>query len=259
LKAGNIMSKITNTVAAVAAAAVLATLAISPAQAAPKTITVATEGTYAPFSFHAKAGGPLVGYDVEVIKAVAKDAGYTLVFKETTWDTIFAGLEAKRWDAIANQVTINDTRKAKYDFTVPYTVDNEVVVARKADNRVATTADVKGLTAAQSATSNHRVAAEGLGAKIEVVPGFVESLALLTAQRVDVTLNSRLAVLEYLSNNKNSGLKIAATLPGNDLQGVVFLKGSKFTAPLNKSLKKLLANGTIAKLSKKYFGEDVSK
>jgi cystine transport system substrate-binding protein len=72
-------------------------------------------------------------------------------------------------------------------------------------------------------------------------------------------LNSRLAVLEYLSNNKNSGLKIAATLPGNDLQGVVFLKGSKFTAPLNKSLKKLLANGTIAKISKKYFGEDVSK
>jgi cystine transport system substrate-binding protein len=253
------MSKITNTVAAVAAAAVLATLAISPAQAAPKTITVATEGTYAPFSFHAKPGSPLVGYDVEVIKAVAKDAGYTVVFKETTWDTIFAGLEAKRWDAIANQVTINDTRKAKYDFTVPYTVDNEVVVTRKADTRVATTADVKGLTAAQSATSNHRVAAEGLGAKIEVVPGFVESLALLTAQRVDVTLNSRLAVLEYLSNNKSSGLKIAATLPGDDLQGVVFLKGSKFTAPLNKSLKKLLANGTIAKISKKYFGEDVSK
>jgi cystine transport system substrate-binding protein len=253
------MTRITTTVAAIAVAAALASLSISPAQAAPKTITIATEGTYAPFSFHAKPGGPLVGYDVEVIKAVAKDAGYSVVFKETTWDTIFAGLEAKRWDAIANQVTINDTRKAKYDFTVPYTVDNEVVVTRKSDSRVSSPADVKGLTAAQSATSNHRVAAEGLGAKIEVVPGFVESLALLTAQRVDVTLNSRLAVLEYLANNKSSGLKIAATLPGDDLEGVVFLKGSKFTAPLNKSLKKLIANGAIAKISKKYFGEDVSK
>ena len=253
------MTKFTTTVAAVTVAAALAALTISPAQAAPKTITIATEGTYAPFSFHATPGGPLTGYDVDVIKAVAKDAGYSVVFKETAWDSIFAGLEAKRWDAIANQVTINETRKAKYDFTVPYTVDNEVVVARKSDNRVSAPADVKGLTAAQSATSNHRTAAEGLGAKIEVVPGFVESLALLTAQRVDVTLNSRLAVLEYLANNKNSGLKIAATLPGNDLEGVVFLKGSKFTAPLNKSLKKLLANGTIAKISKKYFGEDVSK
>ena len=253
------MSKIAKTAAAaVASFALVGGAAIAPASAATDTIVVATEGTYAPFSYHATANGPLTGYDVDVIKAVAKKAGLNIKFKETTWDTIFAGLEAKRFDVIANQVTITDARKAKYTFSVPYTVDREVVVARK-DSKITKTTEIAGLTAAQSATSNHRAEAEKLGAKIEVVPGFTESLALVTAQRVDVTLNSQLAVLEYLKNNKNSNLKIAATFTSTDNQALVTLPKNKYAAKLNKALKALLADGTIAKIGKKYFGSDVSK
>ena len=243
--------------AAVAAFALVGGAAISPASAAQDTIVVATEGTYAPFSYHKTANGPLTGYDVDVIKAVAKKAGLKIKFKETTWDTIFAGLEAKRFDVIANQVTITDARKAKYKFSVPYTVDREVVVARK-DSTITKITDISGLTAAQSATSNHRAEAEKLGAKIEVVPGFVESLALVTAKRVDVTLNSQLAVLEYLQNNKSSNLKIAATFASTDDEALVTLPNNKYAAKLNKALKALLADGTIAKIGKKYFGSDVS-
>lgn len=246
------------------AAATVATLAlvggasVTAASAASNTIVVGTEGTYAPFSYHAKANGPLTGYDIDVIKAVAKKAGLKIKFKETTWDTIFAGLEAKRFDVIANQVTITDARKAKYKFSAPYTVDREVVVTHK-DSKVNKLSDILGLKAAQSATSNHRAEAEKLVASIEVVPGFTESLALVTAKRVDVTLNSRLAVLEYLKNNKNSNLKIAATFTSTDKQALVTLPKNKYAAKLNKALKALIADGTIAKIGKKYFGTDVSK
>lgn len=244
--------------AASVAAVVLIGVAVTPSLVASETVVVATEGTYSPFSYHAKANGPLTGYDVDVIKAVVKKAGLKIKFVETTWDSIFAGLEAKRYDVIANQVTINDERKAKYAFSVPYTIDREVVVARK-DSTVSKLADVSGLTAAQSATSNHRTEAEKLGAQIETVPGFVESLALITEKRVDVTLNSRLAVLEYLTNNKSSGLKIAATFTSADKQALVTLKTNKYASKLNEALKALLADGTIAKIGKKYFGSDVSK
>ena len=254
------MNKFAITTGAVLAAfALVGGASIAPASAAgTPTIVVATEGTYAPFSYHATANGPLTGYDVDVIKAVAAKAGLKVQFKETTWDTIFAGLEAKRFDVIANQVTITDARKAKYVFSVPYTVDREVVVARK-DSKITKTSDIAGLVAAQSATSNHRTEAEKLGAKIEVVPGFTESLALVTAQRVDVTLNSQLAVLEYLQNNKNSNLKIAATFVSTDSQALVTLPKNKFAAKLNSALKALIADGTIAKIGKKYFGADVTK
>jgi cystine transport system substrate-binding protein len=243
--------------AAAAAAALLGGAAVAPAQAATPTINIATEGTYAPFSY--VAGGKLTGYDIEVANAVAKQAGYKIVWKQTTWDGIFAGLDAKRWDAIANQVTITEKRKATYTFTAPYTLSTEVAVTRTDSTKVTKLAELKGLTAAQSATSNFRADAVALGANIETVPSFTEALALVTAGRVDVTLNDKLAVLDYITNNKNSGLKIAAELPSKDAQGIVFLQGSKYAAPFTKALNTLLKNGAIAKISKKYFGTDVTK
>src|SRR6218665_337028 len=72
-------------------------------------LTVATEGTYRPFSFHDDNGaGDLTGFDVEIIQAVGDKLGLTVEFQETQWDAIFAGLDAGRFDVIANQVTIND-------------------------------------------------------------------------------------------------------------------------------------------------------
>ncbi len=80
-----------------------------------KTINVGTEGTYAPFSFHDK-DGKLTGYDIDVIKAVAKEEGLKLKFNETSWDSMFAGLDAGRFDVIANQVGINPDRKRNINF-----------------------------------------------------------------------------------------------------------------------------------------------
>ena len=67
-----------------------------------KTLLVGTEGTYAPFTFHDDSG-KLTGFDVEVIEAVAQRLGLTIQFNETQWDSMYAGLNAKRFDLIANQ------------------------------------------------------------------------------------------------------------------------------------------------------------
>ena len=253
------MSKFTKATAIAIAAGLglAATVGIAPAQSATKTIVVATEGTYAPFTYH--SGNKLVGYDVELFTAVAAKAGYKVKWQETTWDGIFAGLESKRWDAIANQVTIRADRQAKYDLTAPYTVSNYVVVSRKDDSRVKTVADIKGLKSAQSATSSFADEAKKYGANIETVEGFTQSIALLQLNRVDVTLNDSLAVLDYIKNNRDANVKVAATFGDPSKQGFVFRKNSGFVAAFNKALAALTKNGTVAKLGKKYFGQDVSK
>src|SRR6185312_9764739 len=79
-------------------------------------IVFATEGTYKPFSYHDGGAGPLTGYDVEVATAVAGKLGVKVKFEETQWDAIFAGLEAKRFDGIANQVSVTPERQAKYSL-----------------------------------------------------------------------------------------------------------------------------------------------
>jgi len=252
------MNKAIKISAAVALAAALGATTITASQAASKTIVVATEGTYAPFTYHNSAN-KLTGYDVEVFTAVAKKAGYKVKFKETTWDGIFAGLVSKRWDAIANQVTIRADRQALYDLTKPYTVSRYVVLTKSSDNRVSKVSDINGLTAAQSATSSFHDLAVQNGAKIEIVPGFADSVALLQLGRVDVTLNDSLAAGDYIKNNRDAGIKIAATFGDPSNQGFVFRKNSGYVKAFNKALAALQKNGTIAKLGKKYFGQDVSK
>lgn len=220
-------------------------------------LRVGTEGTYSPFSFHDDSGD-LTGYDVEVITAVADELGLEVQFSETTWDSIFAGLEAERYDVIANQVTVNDERREKYDFTAPYTVSTGVAVVA-ADDDVTSLDDVDGLTAAQSATSNWSQIASDAGAKVEAVEGLTQAVALLKQGRVDVTFNDDLAVLDYLKQSGDTSVKIAFETGDTVEQAFALRKGSDLTARIDGALTTLREEGRLAQIAEKWFGEDVSQ
>lgn len=223
-------------------------------------IVFATEGTYKPFSYHNGGAGDLTGYDVEVATAVAAKLGVKAKFEETQWDSIFAGLEAKRFDAIANQVTVNAERTAKYELSTPYTVSQGVIITKSDNTDIKSFEDLKGKTTAQSLTSNWYTLATDSGAKVEGVEGWAQSVALLKDGRVDAVVNDKLTFLDYEVTNPNSGLKIAATTKDSSNSAFALHKGSTaLTAAIDTALKDLAADGTLSKLSTKYFGQDVSK
>lgn len=222
-------------------------------------ITVGTEGTYAPFTFHDPKTNALTGYDVQVVTEVAKRLGRPVKFSESTFDAIFAGLEAKRFDVVANQVSVTPERQKLYAFSTPYTVSTGVVVTRADDSSVTSLADVRGKTSAQSVTSNFAATAKASGAKVVGVEGFTQAVALLKQKRVDITINDDLAVLDYLKTTGDKGIKIAATTPESTDQAFAFRKGSPLAAQFDTALKAMTADGTLAKISSTWFGEDVSK
>src|SRR3954468_1415277 len=117
-------------------------------------LRVGTEGVYSPFSYHDPATGELTGYDVDVARAVAEKLGVRAEFIETPWDSIFAALEANRFDVVGNEVTITPERQAKYDLSEPYSVGEGVIVTKADDDSIKSLADLKGKTTAQSITSN---------------------------------------------------------------------------------------------------------
>ncbi|MEV8220433.1 amino acid ABC transporter substrate-binding protein [Microbacterium sp. NPDC077391] len=225
------------------------------------TLTVATEGTYRPFSFHADGGtGELTGYDVEIIQAVADKLGLKVEFQETQWDAIFAGLDAGRFDVIANQVTINDDREANYLFSEPYTVSPGVIVVKDDDDSISSFADLDGKTAAQSLTSNWNDLAKESGATVEAVEGWAQAVALLRQGRVDATINDKLTFLDYETTDGPTGLKIAAETDEAGEQAFVFTKDkSALVKAVDGALDELRADGTLAEISDKYFGEDVTE
>lgn len=223
-------------------------------------LTIATEGTYRPFSYHDGGSGKLIGYDVEVAEAVAKQLGVKAKFEETQWDAIFAGLESHRFDVIANQVSITPEREAKYEFSKPYTVSTGVIVVKSSDNKITSFADLKGVTVAQSLTSSFYTLAQQNGANIQAVEGWAQAVATLQRGDVEATINDKLTWLDYKKQGKADGLKVAAESTDSSQSAFAFAKGSgTLVTAVNKALDTLRADGTLKKISEKYFGDDVSK
>ena len=225
------------------------------------TITVGTEGTYAPFTYH-DAAGKLTGYDVEVTRAVAEKLGVKVDFKETQWDAMLSGLKSGRFDLVANQVSLTTPeRQATFDKSADYSYSGPMALTRQDDQRIKTLADVKGLSSAQSLSSNYGEMAEKAGAKIVPVDGMAQALALVQQGRADFTFNDSLALLDYLKKNPNSGLQVAWTAPADEKIGAGFIvnKGNdEALAKISGAVEELRADGTLKKLGEQFFGVDVS-
>jgi L-cystine transport system substrate-binding protein len=222
-------------------------------------ITVATEGTYRPFTFHEGGSGELTGYDVEVMRAVADELGVEVEFEETQWDAIFTGLDAGRFDMIANQVSITPEREKDYLFSTPYTVSPGVVVVREGDTSVTSFDDLAGKTTAQSLTSNWYEMAKDAGAQVQSVEGWAQAVALLQQERVDATINDKLTFLDYEKTEGDSGLEVAVETDEVANNAFAFRKGSdELVEAVDEALATLEKDGTLAEISEKYFGEDAS-
>lgn len=226
-------------------------------------LTIGTEGTYQPFSFHADGGtGALTGYDVDVITAVAGKLGVEPEFEETQWDAMFAGLDGDRFDVIANQVSINDERKAKYDLSEPYSLGPGVVIVPASDTSITDLAGLSGKTTAQSLSSNWSTVAKENGAEVEGVEGWAQAIALVEQGRVDATVNDRLTWLDWSTNypDQAAGLKVAVTIDDTSASAFAFPKGSDdLVAAVDSALDELRADGTLASISTRYFGTDITQ
>jgi len=222
-------------------------------------IKVGTEGTYAPFTFH-DAKGELTGFDVEIARAIATKMGVKVEFLEGKWDGLIAGLDARRYDAVVNEVTITDERRAKYDFSSPYIVSKAVVVVRADNDAIKSFEDLKGKKSAHTLTSNYAKLAASYGAELVGTDGFNQSLDLVLAGRADATINDSLSYLDFKKHKPAAPVKIAASQTSADYQGVMIRKGNPdLLAAINQALDQIKKDGTYLRISNKYFGEDVSR
>lgn len=222
-----------------------------------KTLTVATEGTYAPFSYY--KDDKLSGYDVEIIEAVAKEMGIKVKFVETKWDGIIAGLDAGKYDVVANQVGITKEREEKYLFSTPYTYSQGVIIVADDNNDIQSFLDLKDKKAAQTITSNWAKTAEKYGAEIIGTDGFDQSVSLVTQKRADATLNDSVTYLDYIKNKPGAKVKVAAQSDEVSQTAFLMRKTDKdLQKAIDKALKTLQEKGILKEISDKYFGKDIS-
>lgn len=221
-------------------------------------IKIGTEGTYAPFSYHDK-DKKLTGFDVEVAEAIAKKLGVKPVFVETKWDSMIAGLDAGRFDTVANQVSVTDERKKKFDFSTPYIYIHETLMTKKENNTIKSMADVKGRKLAQTVSSNFGKDAEKAGATLVPVEGFQQAVDLVTSGRAEGTLNTDVVLADYLKQKPDTDLKVAYRAKESTVCALPVKKGNEdLLKAINQALDELKKDGTLAKISQKYFGKDMT-
>lgn len=85
-----------------------------------------------------------MGFDVDIAREIARRIGVKAEFVEGKWDGLVAGLDANRYDAVINQVSITPERRAKYDFSVPYITPKAVLIVNNNNQDIHTFADLKG-------------------------------------------------------------------------------------------------------------------
>ena len=222
-------------------------------------LVVALEGAWQPWSYHDESD-TLVGYDVEVSRAIAEKLGVEPEYVESDWDSLFAGLDAGRFDIVCNGVEVTDERAKTYDFTTPYGYIHTALAVRKDNEDIKSFEDLKGKTTANSLASTYMELAESYGATVQGIDTLEETIQLLTAGRIDATLNADVSFYDYLNVHPDADFKLVAQTEDASHVAIPIVKSedSSFLDALNSAIEALRADGTLKELSEKYFGEDIS-
>ena len=224
------------------------------------TLIVALEGAWQPWSYHDESD-TLVGYDVEVSRAIAEKLGVEPEYVESDWDSLFAGMDAGRYDLVCNGVEVTDERSKTYDFTTPYGYIHTALAVKKDNDTITSFEDLKGKTTANSLASTYMELAESYGATVQGIDTLEETIQLLTAGRIDATLNADVSFYDYLNVHPDADFKIVALTEEASHVAIPLRKGEETASlreAIDKAIEELRAEGTLTELSKKYFGQDIS-
>ncbi|MFT8319649.1 MAG: basic amino acid ABC transporter substrate-binding protein [Bacillus sp. (in: firmicutes)] len=224
-----------------------------------KKLRVVTDAAYAPFEYMDKA--EIVGFDVDIFKAVAKEAGYDYEIVNVGWDPLFAELQNKTADVGLSAITINDDRKKTYDFSVPYFKSTNKILAPQ-NTTIKTAQDLKGKrVAVQTSTTGADAVDALLGAKSKKVKKFENNnLAILEMKSggADAVVADNAVIEEYAKNNPKDKFIVIEDKDGfeSEYYGLMFPKGSELIEDMDKGFNAILDNGKYVEIYKKWFGTE---
>ncbi|WP_378942370.1 transporter substrate-binding domain-containing protein [Mesorhizobium sp. ANAO-SY3R2] len=217
-------------------------------------ISVATEGTYPPFSMRAP-NGELDGLEIRVVKEIANRLGLQYKPVLVKWESVLIGLEADQYDIISDAMDITAERQKKVTFANGWLESGGRIVVRK-DSEIAKPADVKGHAVGALVASNWASIAEGLGAEVKFYKAESDAMQDLANGNVDAIITDAIAAA-YVIKVSNLPLKLVDEPVSSIQKGFAIKKGKpQLTAAINKTLGEMIADGTYAKLTSDLIGFD---
>lgn len=249
---------------ATASIAVLSLVAGS-ALAAGEKLVIGTEGAYPPFN-NLQADGTLVGFDIDIAKALCEEMKVTCEFVTNDWDGIIPALQAKKFDAIVASMSITPERAEQVDFTNKYyNTPPAIAVPKDSPIKDVSEASLKGKTiGAQSSTSHANFAEKHMpSAELKLYPTADEYKLDIGNGRIDAVVDDVIVLSDWIKSDAGSCCKILTTMPldaevyGPGL-GIAVRKGeADLVKKFNDAIAAIRANGKYKAINDKYFDFDV--
>ncbi len=230
----------------------------APAPAPAKVYVVGTDAAYAPFESQNEKG-EIVGFDIDVVSAIAKKAGFEVKFVNTPWEGIFNSLQQGDRDFLVSAITITDERKQTMDFSNPY-FDAHQLIAVRENSKVTKFEDLKKFkVGVQTGTTGDEVVTKLQGKNSTTIKRFESTpLALkeLEAGGVDAVVADNGVIENYVANNPQSKFKTVNDASFTPEQyGIAVRKGNtELLEKINQGLAAIKADGTYEQIYGKYFG-----
>ena len=229
-----------------------------PPPTAPRVLVAGTDAAYTPFESQNEKG-EIVGFDIDVVKAIAGKAGFEVKFVNTPWEGIFNALDQGDRDLLVSAITITAERRQTMDFSKPYFEARQLIAVRR-DAQVARFEDIKAMkVGVQNGTTGDEVVGKLQGKSSGNIKRFESTpLALkeLEAGGVQAVVADNGVVEHYLANNPGGGFKTVsdAAFPAEQY-GIAVKKGNaELLARINKGLDDIKADGSYDKIYAAYFG-----
>ncbi|WP_225220955.1 basic amino acid ABC transporter substrate-binding protein [Bacillus norwichensis] len=225
-----------------------------------KVLNVGTEATFAPFEFMDK--GEVTGFDVDLLNAVAEEAGYEVKIENTGWDAMFAGLQSKQLDIGMAGVTITDERVESYDFSNPYFESKTMIAFKEGKVDIKNAKDLKGKKLGVQNGTTGQFAAEKVVGKNSADISKYETAALmfqaLQGDNVQAAVTDIAVALEYQKKNPDAGIQTVADDKEfeSEYYGIVFPKDSDLVDEFDSALSTIIDNGKYADIYKKWFDKE---
>lgn len=227
-------------------------------------LTAGTNDMYLPLEFRDQ-NNELVGFDIDLGKALAEQLGVEIEWVPTAWDGIFNGLDAKQYDIVLSGTSITEDRLSGYNMTDPYIANGIVIVSRKDATQAKTAKDLAGKTVGVQIETTADYAAEALKKQENVdytvnkYDAMLDAFAALEGKQID-NIMTDVSVAQFYTNLKPDVYSISSDVLSNEPIGITVRKAdTAFNDELNGALEELRKNGKLSELSIKWFGKDVTQ
>jgi len=217
-------------------------------------ITVGTDATWPPFESVDEQTKAFVGFDIDLMKAIAAAAGFEVEFVNVGWDALLAGMATGQYDAAISAMTITEERLNAFDFSAPYFAAGQLIAVRVENSTITGPADLAGKTvgAQLGTTGAIEIEENYTQATLKPYDDISQAFLDLVNRQVDAVVADD-PLVEAFIKKYASDLKIVGQALTSEEYGIAVKKGApEILAAINKGLEMVKAQGVIEQLTAKW-------